>query len=114
MTYMYQWNRDIHGGWDLSATSIDNPDESVWTRVHIFSHGMYYIYSGPGVVSSWGKLKGMNNVHDLKARLLAQVLDADAHSRVLHRTEPIKAKVPHPLDQLFDSYVGQVVSNERG
>lgn len=112
MMYMYQWNRDIHGGWDLSAMSIDNPDESVWTRVHIFSNGMYYIYSGPGVVSIWGKLKEMEYVHELKARLLGHILNVDAQTRRLHGEEPIKST--HPLDQLFDSYVGQVVSNERG
>ncbi len=114
MMYTYEWHKDIHGGWDLSATSIDNPDESVWTRVHIFSHGMYYVYSGPGVVASWGKLKEMEYVHDLKARLLRAMLNADAHMRMLYGTEPIKTKVPHPLDQLFDSYVGQVSHSEKG
>jgi len=83
MTYTYEWNRGVHGGWDLSATSIDNPDESSWVRVHIFSHGMYYIYSGPGVVSSWGTLKKIKYVHDLKAQLLRDVLNADAHMRIM-------------------------------
>lgn len=111
MTYTYEWNRGVHGGWDLSATSIDNPDESSWVRVHIFSHGMYYIYSGPGVVSSWGKQEPMELISELKFRLRRQIVNADNYTRTLHGEEPIKAT--HPLDQLFDSYVGEVMYMEK-